>query len=43
MFVGGKRERENTHTDNFQEAENLLKSREGDVGNGKPVREFKRS
>lgn len=34
-FIGGKRERENTHTENLEEARNLLKMREGDVGSGK--------
>lgn len=34
-FVGGKRERENTHTAKYDEAKNKLKTREGDVGSGK--------
>jgi hypothetical protein len=34
-FVGGKRERENTHTENFEEAKNLLKMRKGELGSGK--------
>lgn len=34
-FVGGKRERENTHSESFEDAKNLLKMREGDVGSGK--------
>lgn len=34
-FVGGKRERENTPSDSYEDAKNLLKMREGDVGSGK--------
>ena len=34
-FVGGRRERENTHSESFEDAKNLLKMREGDVGSGK--------
>jgi integrase len=34
-FVGGKRERENTHSDSYEDAKNLLKRREGDVGSGR--------
>jgi integrase len=34
-FVGGKRERENTHSESFEDAKKLLRMREGDVGSGK--------
>jgi len=34
-FVGGKRERENTRSESFEDAKNLLKMREGDVGSGR--------